>query len=228
MVIFDILANNNWKRPVYFATSVSEDTYIGLEKYLYLEGYAYRLLPLKAEESTQNNAEQTNTDVMYNNMMDKLDFTAFHTAKYLDLESRRVIHSTWHLSNILADHLLAEGKRENAAQIMKKSMKELPLRNYSVGDTLNRMFTVKNLYALNQVEEANSLAMATSDFLTQELHYLTTLTPTLQKAYMNNIQIGLYVLNGFEKMSSDYRQYELNSKITRSLDELVSAFDIKS
>src|SRR5690606_36444724 len=47
LIMFDILANNNWERPVYFATSVSEDTYMGLDEYLYLEGYAYRLLPLK-------------------------------------------------------------------------------------------------------------------------------------------------------------------------------------
>ena len=40
LAMFDILVHNNWKRPVYFAASVSEDTYIGLDKYLYLEGYA--------------------------------------------------------------------------------------------------------------------------------------------------------------------------------------------
>src|SRR5690606_18471768 len=27
LIMFDILANNDWERPVYFATSVSEDTY---------------------------------------------------------------------------------------------------------------------------------------------------------------------------------------------------------
>src|SRR3546814_41602 len=89
LIMFDILASNHWKRPIYFATTVSEDTYIGLEKYLYLEGYAYRLLPFEPKDNAIERTEQTNTDVMYDNVMNKLDFTAFHKANYLDLESRR-------------------------------------------------------------------------------------------------------------------------------------------
>jgi hypothetical protein len=48
LALFDILVNNNWERPIYFGAGISDDSYIGLEKYLYLEGYAHRLLPIKA------------------------------------------------------------------------------------------------------------------------------------------------------------------------------------
>ncbi|MDQ7947364.1 MAG: DUF2723 domain-containing protein, partial [Pedobacter sp.] len=40
LAMLDIIAHNNWKRPIYFSYGVSEDTYIGLDKYLYLEGFA--------------------------------------------------------------------------------------------------------------------------------------------------------------------------------------------
>ncbi len=46
LAMLDILAHNNWKRPIYFAITVPEDNFIGLKKYLYNEGFAYRLLPL--------------------------------------------------------------------------------------------------------------------------------------------------------------------------------------
>src|SRR5690606_31266287 len=111
LVIFDILATNNWERPIYFATSVSADTYVGLDKYLYLEGYAYRLLPLKKASGKQvDKTQRTNTEVMYRNVMDKFDYTAFHRAEYLDVESRRIINSTWQINNVLTNNLLQSGE----------------------------------------------------------------------------------------------------------------------
>ncbi len=46
MVVMDILANNNWKRPIYFASLGQEGT-LGLEDYMQLEGFAYRLVPIR-------------------------------------------------------------------------------------------------------------------------------------------------------------------------------------
>ena len=31
LALFDILIHNNWERPIYFATTVSDDTYAGLD-----------------------------------------------------------------------------------------------------------------------------------------------------------------------------------------------------
>ncbi|MEQ7801083.1 hypothetical protein ABDJ41_14870 [Pedobacter sp. ASV1-7] len=82
LAVLDILANNNWERPVYFETNVSKDTYIGLDNYLYLEGYALRLLPFKTNpKDTRDKTERSHTDVMYNNMM-KFDNLYKMTASY--------------------------------------------------------------------------------------------------------------------------------------------------
>lgn len=220
LIMLDILANNNWERPVYFATSVSEDTYMGLDEYLYLEGYAYRLLPLKNEDKEINKTQRTNTEVMYSNVMNKLDFSAFNKAKYMDVESRRVVNSTWHLNNTLANNLITEGKTKEAKQVMGKSMKELPLRNYSIVDTLNKLNTVRNLYALNEIEEANMVTDATLNFLTEELQYIATLATKPQLAYRDEVQIGLYVLTELERITAGYRQKELNEKTGDILNRL--------
>jgi hypothetical protein len=205
LILFDILASNNWKRPIYFATSVSEDTYMGLDKYLYLEGYAYRLLPLKIEDEKADKTQRTNTDVMYTNVMDKLDFSAFNKAKYLDVESRRIVNSTWHLDNTLANNLIAEGKINKAKDVMQKSMRELPMRNYAIADTLNKLNVVRNLYALHEVDAADHVADSTSKYLAKELEYIATLSPVHQAAYRDDVQMGLYVLDELKKMSTSYQ-----------------------
>ncbi|KAA8485867.1 uncharacterized protein DUF2723 [Arcticibacter tournemirensis] len=224
LAMFDILATNNWKRPVYFATSVSEDTYLGLDKYLYLEGYAYRLIPFKTKDDGKDKSERTNSDVMYNNVMTKLDYKAFKKAAYLDPESRRIINSTWGFNNTLANNLISEGKADKAKDIMKKSLDELPVRNYTVSDTLARLYTVKNLYALHQIEEANKQAEATAAFLMQELDYIAALSPGFQRGYIENAQVGLYVLSSLDKLTADNHQKKLNRSIRNAFNLQVKNF----
>jgi hypothetical protein len=47
LVILDMIATNNWKRPIYFSSTVAPSDYMNLQPYFQLEGMAYRLLPLK-------------------------------------------------------------------------------------------------------------------------------------------------------------------------------------
>jgi hypothetical protein len=47
LVILDMIATNNWKRPIYFSSTVNPGDYMNLQPYFQMEGMAYRLLPLK-------------------------------------------------------------------------------------------------------------------------------------------------------------------------------------
>lgn len=68
LVTLDILANNLWDRPIYFAVSVSPDAYLGLNDYLQLEGLAYRVVPVNNSGSYTGYIA---TDMMFDNIMNK-------------------------------------------------------------------------------------------------------------------------------------------------------------
>jgi len=51
LIVLDIIHSNSWDRPIYFATTVSDDSKIGLNNYLQMEGMAYRLVPKKSENT---------------------------------------------------------------------------------------------------------------------------------------------------------------------------------
>ena len=51
LIVLDILAHNDWKRPIYFVTGYHEDA-MGLEEYFQLDGLAYRLVPIKSENKS--------------------------------------------------------------------------------------------------------------------------------------------------------------------------------
>ncbi|KIO77681.1 multidrug transporter [Pedobacter lusitanus] len=222
LALFDILVHNNWERPIYFATSVSEDTYAGLDKYLYLEGYAYRLLPFKSETNDlRDKSDKTNSDVMYSNVMNKIDYSGFHKASYLDQESKRIVFSTWGFNNTLAANLIMEGKPAQATRLLQKCLKDLPLNNYTVRDTINRIYTIQNLYALNHQKEANLLTKQTTDFLAHEFNYVCTLSPEFQQGYLQNTRISLYVLGELDKLTAGYKQQELNKTIKSIYSQMI-------
>ena len=49
LMIFIIVNGANWKQPVYFAVTVSNENRIGLDKYLSMEGLVYKLNPKKVD-----------------------------------------------------------------------------------------------------------------------------------------------------------------------------------
>lgn len=225
LTMYDILVHNDWKRPVYFGSSLSQDTYIGLDKYLYLEGYAYRLLPLKTDpKDTRDKSQKTNSEVMYHNVMNKMDYSGFKRSAYLDPESRRIAGDTWNFSNALAINLINEGKSEAAHALMMKSIKELPMKNYSITDTISKFNAIRAFYALNDVQQANIMARQTISFLDQELTYMTSLSAPEQRSRLNDIQLAMEVLNGLDQLSGENKQTELNRMVKEKFRNFESIF----
>lgn len=66
VILYDIIKTNNWQRPIYFSTFVSEDNYIGLDEYLVTEGLTKRLVPFKEESNEQF---RINEKFMYDNLL---------------------------------------------------------------------------------------------------------------------------------------------------------------
>ncbi len=74
LVMMDILAHNNWERPIYFATTTGPEGWFGLEEYFQMDGLAFRLVPIR----TQNNGNvreqgRIDTDILYNNLMNRFN-----------------------------------------------------------------------------------------------------------------------------------------------------------
>ncbi|RJP67067.1 MAG: DUF2723 domain-containing protein [Ignavibacteriales bacterium] len=72
LMVKDIVEANNWQRPIYFAVTCADDSKIGLQDYLIMEGLAYRLIPVKRKP----NQEFLNEDIMKKQLyVDKPSFS---------------------------------------------------------------------------------------------------------------------------------------------------------
>jgi hypothetical protein len=215
LAMFDILAHNNWKRPIYFAVTVPFDNYIGLENYLYNEGFAYRLLPLQppavADSTNRREQELINTSVMYNNVMNKFEWGNMKNASYLDPESTRMISIVMKSFNQLAENLIKEGKVAEARKLLVKSQEVLPERNFIFYFVMHKYQTANLLYEVGEPALANKLVNNISTNIIDEISYMARLKG--QEVASSNVQLGAYVFTELIKITEEHRQPALNTAL---------------
>ncbi len=126
LLVLDMIAQNDWKRPIYFAGTLSPSSYLNLKEYCQLEGYAYRLMPFKIEGAKDG---FVNSDVMTERLNNKMFWRNLDNPKvYYDSETYlRVPIITARFAFIrLVDQLVREGKKEEAERILDKALKIMP------------------------------------------------------------------------------------------------------
>lgn len=109
--ILDLLANNHWERPMYFATTVGKESFTGLNDYLQLEGMAYRIVPIKKDPFISG--EIVNTDKMYDNMLHKFKWggIAENPDIYLEENNLRMTQTLRLMFLRLVDGLMLEASQ---------------------------------------------------------------------------------------------------------------------
>jgi len=192
LMILDLLATNNWKRPVYFVSTTGADTYIGLDNYLHLEGLAYRLLPVKAVSSDQQTG-QVNTDVMYDNVMNRFKWGNMNKpGVYIDEANARMIMNMRGMFGRLADALILEGKKDSARRVVERCFEIMP-ESVAAYD----FFTVSlidPLYRIGETAKANALASKILKNTDEKLTHMFSFPEKDLKPMDMNIQEGIFAI----------------------------------
>lgn len=226
LALLDILVNNNWERPVYFSISMPSENYIGLDSYLYNEGYAYRLLPLKKADPDPSGqrTELINTDVMYANMMEKFKWGNMKKASYLDPESRRASFTAINNFNMLAEDLFRSDRKDEARKALLKCIDVVPDTNYSLNFTIRKLYMADLLYKLNEADKANTLASDTADYIEEELRYRAAIAETKNDLNSRDIQLGAYVTAELVKLAAQNGQKKLHEKLQEQYNSMEAKF----
>ena len=171
LIVLDILAHNNWERPVYFVTGYHNDAF-GLEEYFQLEGLAYRLVPIKSQNKSWLDYGRIDTDILYDNMIKKFVWGgAKEKGVNIDYNHKRTLIVVKARMNYarLAKALVAEGKNEKALEVLDYCMETLPLEKLSydpyVADVIEAYF------AAGAPEKALAMSQAMTEFYYANLDY---------------------------------------------------------
>jgi hypothetical protein len=218
LTLIDILAHNNWKRPIYFALTVPPENMMGMQQYMYNEGFAYRLLPLKPD-TTSAPLSTDNTMVMYNNLMTRFKWGNMKNAGYLDHESLTLFYpmiTTIFLN--LTQNLMHEGRNDLAKNILEKYDAVMPSIIPLPDVAIRKYYMAQSAYQLNNTALANKISKQLYNYLTNMLYYNYILFQD-GRTDLNNrdIQLGMSVLNGLAELTGKFNQTALSNQFREEL-----------
>ena len=194
LMVLDLLANNNWERPIYFAVTTGPDSYINLQDHFQLEGLTYRVVPVKSPNANPNLQGRVATDIMYNNVTEKFLWGNMDTEGFIYLDEN-ILRMTTNLRlqlSSLAEALIEEGRKEEARNILDLSLTKMPERNVPYDRIL--LPTVEAYYAIGDVAKGNELSERLFTIMEENLTYYTSLETKFLKQMEQEMAIAHAVM----------------------------------
>ncbi len=170
MMMLDIVANNDWKRPLYFSGGSFDDAeFIWMKDYLQLEGLAYKLVPIKTERSNSFDMGRIDTDIMYD-IVTKWDWGNSGSPDiYHDPQTR--VQGISYRSNLarLMNQLIEENKIDKAKNIIKIAMENMPVENFSYYHFV--LPFIDGYYKVGETKQAHDLFNTMKKIYQERLEY---------------------------------------------------------
>jgi tetratricopeptide (TPR) repeat protein len=216
LMLIDLIANNDWSRPIYFSTTVgsSASSFFWLQNYFRLEGLAYRFVPVSTEGSgNQFDFGSVNADkmmsIMYNPEGDESKFNFGNMEKpdvFLDETVRR---STFNLRinyGRLASELSNRGRNEEALKVLDFAMEKMPVSK--LGYDYFFLNLIEGYYKAGDKEKAKNYIDEFSKVMENELRFYAQFKGADKRAVKNEIQTDLQFMQMLARM---LMQYEYNN-----------------
>jgi hypothetical protein len=173
LIIYDILDGYQWDRPIYFTNPMSAQE-LGLQNYIRFDGFAYKFVPIYSEEPR---APYTDTDVMYDNLMNKYKWGGMGDStvhmNHFNQRTVRVINVRSMFSS-LALQLAEEGKNEKAKEVLARLKQILPDSQFPYDDD-NVITTAYAYYSVEDFAGGNAELLIYANNLIDELEWHASL-----------------------------------------------------
>ncbi|MFD2822239.1 DUF2723 domain-containing protein [Lacinutrix iliipiscaria] len=225
LLMLDIVANNDWKRPIYFTGgSFGDDDYIWMKDYLQLDGLCYKLTPIKTPVDRANPFDmgRVDSEKMYD-IVTKWDWGNSNSPDvYYDTETRT--NSITYRGNLarLIEQFINEDQPEKAEEIADLAMDKLPVEYYGYYTLLEPYISA--YYEVGAKEKARKLFKDVSIKYQENLTYYSSLEQSKQR------QLGELIITDIERYKAlvdvvmDYDE-ELAKTETKTFTNFLQLFD---
>jgi len=213
LMIIDLIANNNWERPIYFATTIGRSNLFFLDEYLRLDGFAYKFVPIKSKnnitEMRNNNIGTVNTTILYDNLMNKFQWGRMNESDvYLDELNRDLQINIKSNFTRLANELILKNEFEKSEEVLDKAMEIMPFE--VLPNNPYNLSVAKSYYLSGSFEKAEDLMKMIEVTVNQEINFY--------KNFRTTDTTYIY---------SEILKYETSLEVIRNIRELCGIKSIK-
>ena len=207
MMILDLLANNNWERPVYFV-SMGGDMSVDLRDYFQYAGFTYKLAPM--QETFRKQGGAINTDELYDKMMNVYRWGNMNKKGiFVDYNNSYTLTLALNVRNMhtrLAEDLMNKGRDEDAVAVLDSAMARFPAYNFPLNISTDQndvivMNIIKLYYQLGETGKADALAEEFVDLTGKNLAFFSKLRDA---SY--DLELNLYYLQQMGTMLAPYNE----------------------
>lgn len=246
LMILDLIAHNDWTRPIYFAVTVGNDSYMNLENYFQIEGLAYRFVPIKANSDPSGQTGGVASTRMYDNMMNKFLWGNMSDPRiYLDQNNLNMTMNFRNNFARLSETLLQEGKRDSAMKVLDKCTEVMPDKTvpYNLmmlriaelyyrgakqsGDSLTISGDVEHNATTDKanIEKGNAIIKRLADIYENDLNYYLSLKgTTYAKGVERETNQGMAVFQELLRLSKIDNQKAITDDLQKRYDQLEAKY----
>ncbi|MEZ4798126.1 MAG: DUF2723 domain-containing protein [Flavobacteriaceae bacterium] len=176
LLMLDIVANNNWERPIYFSGGAfGDDDYIWMKDYLQLDGLCYKLVPIRTSVDRANPFDMGRVDPekMYS-LVSKWDWGNSGGDIYHDVETRK--NGITYRGNLarLIEALINNEELDKAEEIADLAMEKMPVDIFGYYTLLEPYISA--YYEVNSKDKARNLFKDVSKKYQENLTYYSSLS----------------------------------------------------
>ena len=235
LMILDLIAHNNWKRPIYFAVTVGNDSYLNLEPFFQLEGLAYRLVPIKTKSDPNSQTGRVDNKNMYNNMMNKFVWGNMNREDvYLDQNNLNMTMNFRNNFARLAESLIENNQRDSAINVLDHMNEVMP--DKTVPYNVMMLRPIEMYYAAasgkpmispegtlttstvelpeqrqkHAIETANKISLRLADICEDDLNYYFSLSGTPYSKFIDRDKNqSMAIFNELIRMAKEAKQDDI-------------------
>jgi hypothetical protein len=207
LMIIELLKENKWKRPIYFAMTVGDDYYLGLNDHFEATGLAYQILPIGVKGA----GPSVNVELMYDNLMNKFKYGNIADPKvHLDENTSRMCHTHRMIFAQLIGALVAKGDTVRAKKALDYCNKVIP------GTTVRHDYVSTQLadyyYKLHETAKGNAIMDAVAKDCVEYLDWYLSLDVAQRNSVSNRIGHNMAVLNQVLRICDQAKQTTIMNK----------------
>jgi len=192
LLMLDIVANNNWERPIYFTGGAfGDDDYIWMKDYLQLDGLCYKLVPIKTPVDKANPFDmgRIDSELMYEKVKQWDWGNSGSEDIYHDVETRK--NGISYRGNLarLIETLINEEQFDKAEEIADLAMEKMPVDIFGYYTLLEPY--IGAYYEIKSAEKARQLYLDVSKKYQENLNYYSALHKDKQAQMIDEISMNI-------------------------------------
>ena len=218
LMMLEMVANANWRRPIYVAYTVGQENYMNLGDNFVQEGLTNRITPFTTNINDQPIPGMTNfdTEKTYNNVMHRFKFGGAKTPGiYLDETVMRMCYTHRRLMVKLASHLIMEGKDAKAKEVLDRCEEEFPSCNVPHDFQSSSLEMAQAYAAIGDKTKALDILQQLWSKYDQYMVYYNSLDRKKFKVAEPSIQLPLYMMKRITELVEHIDEKKFNEYAPR-------------